>query len=161
MTMPDREKKPFKGPATGQRAFTMVELLTVLLILGIVLALVVGIGPRIMKDAATAQTSSTQGVAMDAVQRYKELKGSYPADSGDTVSLMNALNDGSAPDVVKLLRTLSRDSWAGPNQPLRDGWGKEMRYFAQGGLGGQPLLESAGPDRDFNLTADNVRSDKG
>ena len=121
----------------GERAFTMVELLVVLLILAILLGLVVGISRYIMSESARKQTEAIQLVVMNAIERYRDVKGSYPGDSGDCVSLMSNLVGEAA---------------------SKDGFGENMKYQSAGGLGGTPVLISKGADR-LDDTSDDIRSD--
>ena len=135
----------------------MVELLVVLLILGILLALVVGISKYIMAESARKQTVATQRVVMNAIERFRDVTGSYPADSADCVSLMTALLGNEASKEV--LRDLSNEAWKGSGQALLDGFGEAMKYQQQGGFGGSPVLISKGADRVFD-NSDDTRSDR-
>ena len=146
----------------------MVEMLVVLLILAILLALVVGISRWVMAEAAKQQTIATQRIVMLAVEKYGEGNASndYPADSSNCASLMIALM--GEPHAREVLRDLPKDAWGGQNQPLKDGYGMDMRYEKSGGLGGGPVLISCGPDRKKNDggakdhvdNKDNIRSDE-
>ena len=142
----------------GRRAFTLVELLVVLLILAILLGLVVGISKYIMAEAAREQTVATQRIVMNAIERYRDSEGSYPASSA-TATLMTTLKgtDGTSPSGVAL-RDLPKEAWSG-SSALKDGFGEDMTYQQTGGLGGTPVLISKGPDRTLN-TDDDIRSDK-
>ena len=140
----------------GERAFTMVELLVVLLILAILLGLVVGISRYIMSESARKQTEAIQLVVMNAIERYRDVKGSYPGDSGDCVSLMsNLVGEAASKDA---LRELSQEAWASSGSALKDGFGENMKYQSAGGLGGTPVLISKGADR-LDDTSDDIRSD--
>jgi len=46
-----------------------------------------------------------------------------------------------------------------PKYGFRDAYGNWMRYDKDGGLGGRPVIISAGPDGRFETEADNIRSD--
>jgi type II secretory pathway pseudopilin PulG len=74
---------------------------------------------------------------------------------------------------VELLLKLPEEAWkGGSNEPIKDGWGRNMRYDAAGGLGGRPVVISAGADGRFGeadpgfptdddtKAEDNVRSDE-
>ena len=140
----------------GERAFTMVELLVVLLILAILLGLVVGISRYIMSESARKQTESIQKVVMNAVERYRDTEGAYPSDSSDCVSLMNDLFSKSASK--KVLHDVPQEAWAGSDSALKDGFGENMKYDMDGGVGGTPVLISMGADRQDD-TSDDIRSD--
>ena len=139
-------------PRTG-RGFTLVEMLTVLMILAIILGLGVGISRYLMEEAARKQTEVTQAVLMDAILRYKTITGSPPAS-------LNALVNTSDPklDEVKAIALkVQKDKFDGTT--AWDGWGSIMDYQAAGGRGGTPVIISGGSDRNMTTTDNNVRSD--
>jgi len=144
--------------ARRHRGFTLVEMLTVLLILAIILGLVVGISRYLMEEAARKQTEVTQAVLMNAVMRYKTMTGSPPG-------ALSNLVDGSAPEDVRAIALkVPKDQFDGST--AKDGWGAAMTYQPAGGRGGTPVIISNGPDRQSNLgtptdatNTDNVRSD--
>lgn len=149
-----------KRSPTGRGAFTLVELLVVLLILAILLGLVVGISKYIMAESARKQTEATQGVVMVAIERYHEVKKDYPPDSADCVSLMQELR--REPAAEEALKTLSTEAYPKKDGPLKDGFGEDMQYDKDGGLGGTPVLISKGADRQTgqaDTKADDIRSD--
>lgn len=130
--------------------FTLVEMLTVLLILAIILGLVVGISKKLMEEAARKQTEATQSVLMDAVMRYKQINGSTPGGLGDLLS---------GPEAVKqIVGTLSSEVFTSA-AAAKDGWGADMVYQPAGGAGGTPVIISGGPDRNTGTADDNIRSD--
>lgn len=154
-------------------AFTMVEMLAVLMILTILVALAVGVGVAVMAETKRKQTIATQQVVMEALQAYHDSKNNYPNEDGsDDCSgvMMELLTDTDA-DV--LLKGLSSEAYAGgTDAPLLDAYGGAMRYRRSGGLGGGPVLISGGKDGDFGFgagedpgggdvdkKADNIRSD--
>ena len=83
---------------------------------------------------------------------------------------------GTIPDLANRIRNvtrekvlnLSKDAYAAgdPNtNTFNDGFGNPIRYEQAGGLGGRPVLISAGPDEDFGAAdptkaEDNIRSDE-
>ncbi len=151
-----------RGPR-GPGAFTLTEMMVVLFILGVILALVVGVSRYVTEEAGRKQTHSTQDVVMSAIRKYKELHDDYPPDSDDGKSLMNTLYDD--PIAKPMLANVQREAWAGYDKALKDGFEYSMRYRKTGARGGGPLLESPGPDGDFGDTEpdkkeDNIRSDE-
>ncbi len=153
-------------PKSVRPGFTLVEMLTVLLILAIILALVVGISKHLMEEAARKQTEATQSVLMSAVLRYKELTRSLPPN--DNLYPLCAL---STPQEVRdLVSRLPKEQFTWDNTAqtatAKDGWGQAMIYRPTGGRGGGPVIISKGPDRAINESTptdsknlDNIRSD--
>lgn len=107
---------------------------------------------------ARDETISTQKVLMDALERYREAEGAHPdvaAGDDSTSELTRILKKHEASRGV--LADLSQEAWDGG--AVKDGFGKAMRYESAGGLGGTPVLISAGPDSEFG-TRDDIRSDR-
>lgn len=153
-------RRPGRRQGDRGSAFTMVELLVVLLILSILLALVVGISQYVMAEAARQDTISTQKILMTAIERYREAEGSYPdvPDGNDnTGDLMDILkgHEASRP----LLSDLSHEAWPDGNA-VKDGFGEKMKYDKDGGYGGVAVIISGGPDRSFSTKEDNIYSDR-
>jgi prepilin-type N-terminal cleavage/methylation domain-containing protein len=63
---------------TIKRAFTLVELMVVLVALGVLVAMVVGIGRRIAQDQNNKQTSANQKIIIGAVEIYHQIERTYP-----------------------------------------------------------------------------------
>ncbi len=61
-----------------QRAFTMVELMVVLVALGILVAMVVGLGSNIADEQNRAKTQTTQRLIIGALETFHNVEGSYP-----------------------------------------------------------------------------------
>lgn len=165
----------FSRPCNG--AFTMVEMLAVLMILTILVALAVGVGVIVMAETKRKQTIATQQVVMEALQAYHDNNNKYPdedTDGSDDCSevMTKLLGDVDGKVFVK---GLSSEAYvSGINTPLLDAYGAAMRYRRNGGLGGGPVLISAGKDSEFgfgddglpdtpddepDLKLDNIRSD--
>ncbi len=183
------------------RGFTLVEVLVVIFILGILAAIVASVAGYVMNSASRRETVATQKVLLEAVQAYYDAGNpkEYPRDRYDPsaadpdpnsgkvlVSFLTGRLDGSEPDepnenrsqtpaakaAVDVLLTLPQEAWRGSaNDPVKDGWGVAMRYEATGGLGGRPVIISAGPDGRFGVDdpghlddatkeEDNIRSDE-
>ena len=154
--------------------FTMVEMLAVLMILTILVALAVNVGERIIDDAKRQETMSTQRVVMEALKAYYDTAKVYPnndTDGSDDCSEVMGLLSGDKNAGV-LVKSLPIKAHSGGGSALIDGYLMEMRYRKAKGLGGGPLLISAGKDGDFGFDAfadpgggdedkkaDNIRSD--
>lgn len=134
-----------RRPLSSRRAFTLVELLLVLVILGTLAALVLpkftGRTEQARVTAALTQIA-TFGTALDA---YEVDTGAYPAGANGLQSLIVAPSDVSG--------------WRGPylksEIPL-DPWGRPYVYEFPGRANPAGYdLRSAGPDGQHN-TADDI-----
>ncbi len=172
--------------ATNRSAFTLIELMVVIFIIGIMVVLVVGVGRYVYDEAARRETESTQAAVMTAIEEYYKIQGYYPDDTpipadppdipADIREGMQALvgrlqaRDLDEDDLVEkpikeaiqeacgpIILQLPRDAYTGPT--INDGFGNEMRYEPAGGLGGRPVLISTGPDGNFG-NEDDIRSDR-
>ncbi len=154
--------------------FTLVEMLAVILVIGILVAVVVGVAGNVIARASEEQTRKNMATIMSALDTYFEEKGTYPPETGNGYEDVNAklfaeLN--RCEKSKKRLGALSRSAIRVVNTQTRyfvDGFGgKVMKYHRTGGAGGGPYLESAGPDNAFGdpqnsndpALADNIRSD--
>ena len=129
--------------------FTLVEMLAVILVIGIIVAVVVGVAGNAIAKAAEAETRQTMTAVMGAVQSYYDTKGVYPG-----ASLFTELR--ACPQSRKRLGGLDRVI---RGTQFIDGFEQPMKYHISGGAGGTPYLESAGRDGDFGSLDDNIRSD--
>lgn len=171
------------GPASPRpNAFTLIELLVAIFIIAILISLVVAVAGYVYDEAARKQTQSIQNLTMRAVEAYYELIEEYPADPNDltgtpdpnavVMMLLNQLQarilttDSTQLENLKkrikkatgpLLLELPSDALDLNNDTIRDAFGNPMEYYRTGGLGGRPVLVSAGPDGLF-LTDDDIRS---
>jgi hypothetical protein len=108
-----------------------------------------------------AYTRATQQRLMAAIDAYRKTTGAVPdvvfdPDSSDPdkymparqVALLLAKLQGAGPDdpVYKATRPFLGDD---PERSTRDGYGKTMLYVKDGGVGGKPVILSAGPDGKF------------
>jgi len=148
-----RLSRPLRSPA----GFTLMEMLAVILILAILLALVVGVSRYIIDKAAESETQAIQSIVIDAVILYKSKTGVLPADDGSCAVLMTKLAE--VPECRKKVGELPPKAWSKSGSPLNDGWHRAMRFQQSGGIGGAPVLISAGSDGGFG-TADDIRSDR-
>jgi len=167
------------GQGRRGNAFTLVELMVVVFIIGILVALVVGVGKYVYDEAARKETRTTLTVVSAAIEQYKELTGDYPLEAeilpdcpanssrillhwltgNDTVPALPA----GIPEKVKKacfeghILTLSKDAFSG-GQTINDAFGRELLYYRAGGFGGKPVVVSRGPDGVEN-NEDDIRSD--
>ncbi len=138
---------------TRRRAFTLLEVLMVVVIIGLLAAFVVpnffGAGERAKIDLTKALVSSGLNGALDL---YKMHMGNYPSSEDD--GLMALLEE---PDDEELA-----EKWAGPYikkaEDLRDAWGSELVYEFPGEYNeGSYDLSSSGPDMQEG-TDDDIKN---
>ena len=132
------------------RGFTLVEMLIVVVIIGILVTVVVGVSRMVIARAANEKTRMYMQTIMLAIDAYHEATGNYPAEGNLYQQLI------AVPAAKKRLSALPDD--AVKDNVFVDGFEKHMYYFRTGGIGGLPVLISAGADRTFD-TEDDIRSD--
>jgi general secretion pathway protein G len=122
-------------PSRTRRAFTLIEMLVVILILAILAALII---PRLVgrtSDAKIAKTKSDIATLSSLLQQYRLDTDRYPT----TEEGLNALR----------VRPSGARNWKGPyttkDIPL-DGWGSPYVYQAPGPDGQDFLITSYGAD---------------
>ena len=89
---------------------------------------------------------------------YQYLVGSAPDAAADIEELNRRIRRVTL-DGLLALPTDAYSPEAGDTD-IRDGLDKEMRYERDGGHAGRPVLISAGPDGNFDIKDDNIRSDE-
>lgn len=172
-------------PAKNSCGFTLIELLVVMFVLGILVALIVGVGGWIRQSGKEKQTINHQKIVMAAIQAFYDVTGEYPPDREDPndadwkpaksgealLSYLRSEQDDPTdpPDLqrerarirartTKILSGLPQGALSTDGEIL-DGFGKAMAYDADGGLGGFPVLISGGPDKDFGDDDPEKRTD--
>lgn len=146
----------------GSRAFTLVEMLVVLLILSVVTALVVGVSGEVRYTSRAAETRSIQERLGKALLAYTVEKSGAPlppgdgeADSGSMLYTTLRRND----DARAILQDLPVDAvWnSDEGRPyVLDGFGRPIRYEYTP-AGPPPLLISLGADKQD--PTDDIRTD--
>ena len=149
----------------------MVELLVVIFILAILVALIASVSTYVLGAAGQKETAAIQAIVMEAIAEYQEAKGEAPSpdsDDGGDGSITELLQGkggdkkglqnfrGSQQKLLELPENAYKSSEA---TEIFDAWDQAMRYDADGGFGGTPVVISAGPDGNFDNTEDNIRSD--
>lgn len=129
--------------------FTLIELLVVLFIVGILVALAVNVGSRVINEANRKETITIQKIVMRAVEKYRDDKDEYPGDP--SVLFTHA-------PAAKILMNLPKGALQ--NGEIYDAYDRKMRYEPTGGMGGVPVWISDGQDGDPNTDEDNIRSDE-
>ena len=127
------------GASAPRRAFTLIEMLVVLMIIGIVLAIGAGVATRIIARTDEEETSQRLKIVLDAIQAYHDEKGSLP-DSLNALAGVNACRD--------VLKRLDRDciTTTASTVVIKDSFGNPLVYNKTGGFGGGVTLYSKGLD---------------
>jgi prepilin-type N-terminal cleavage/methylation domain-containing protein len=185
----------------SRRGFTLVELLLVMFILSVLVALVVGVSWYVIEQGRKQETISNQKRLMAAIDAFRKVTGHVPgaiASERCTYNPASAVEDNYLPsklmgNLIGVLSSGNPSSTSGDNSsPIyratrpfigdtgasmtNDAWGNAMVYLMDGGVGGRPVIVSAGSDGKFGyggftdgksytpaqlaqFQKDNVRSD--
>ena len=130
----------------AERAFTLIELMVVLVIIGVLAALIV---PSLMDrpDQARA-TAARQDVAaiMQGLKLYRLDNGAYPSATQGLRSLVEKPATGKVPTNWRTyLERLPQDPWGNPYQYLNPGTHGEVDVFSLG-ADGEPDGDKANAD---------------
>lgn len=134
-----REVRPHR--ASARRAFTLLEVMMVLVILGVIAVLVLtqvtGAQQRAMEDAAR---TAIKGPLTNALEMFRLNTGQYPTTDMGLAALIERPSDEEL-----------AAKWAGPYlkaEQLRDPWNSEYKYVSPGSFNETGFdLSSPGPDR--------------
>jgi prepilin-type N-terminal cleavage/methylation domain-containing protein len=166
-------------PRRRAAGFTLVELLTVLAIIGILVGLTLGVMRAVFMHAKAAQATAELASLGQALTQYKVQYGDYPQIEDDPGNAKGGLADaltgklgptgislGTNPQTwAKCYLDLTKFNFTNPTQimvtagtcEILDPWGNQYRYIykAQGLTGSSwknpgYLLYSAGPDGQTN-----------
>ena len=116
-----------------RRAFTMLEVLVVIVILAILMALITNVVKRLQVQSQIENTKATLNLLMTGIERYYDEQKFYPSSPYDMMQL---------PSCKELLSAAEIPGTAKPT----DGFGHEIVYSPTEGPGGRPKLTSNGPD---------------
>ncbi|GAB4316996.1 MAG: type II secretion system major pseudopilin GspG [Candidatus Sumerlaeia bacterium] len=133
----------------GRRAFTFLEIMLVVVIIGILLGIV---GPRLVgqrKKAKITATKAQMDVLANALARYEMDVGDFPSESQGLKALMEKPSD------------VPEEDWEGPylNDPkgLKDAWNEPFIYKFPSEHGKDYDLMSKGNDRQEG-TEDDIKN---
>ncbi len=136
-----KRKKVLRG------AFTLLEILIVLLIIGLIAALV---APKILQRGEEAKIQATKIQEKNIVQALKLYKldtGMYPTTEQGLKALVEKPTTMPIPN-----------NWKGPylDEIPKDAWGNNFTYISPGPNGEAYILMSAGPDQILNTKDDII-----
>ena len=156
------------------RGFTLVELLLVMFILSVLLALVVGVSWYVVEEGRKKETVVRQKNLLAAIDAFRKVTGRVPGEittdgiffdpdssvtykynAGELMTrLLNVLTTGSYsnanPDINSALyKATSPFLGQASGTMITDAYGNSMLYIKDGGVGGKPVIISAGPDGKF------------
>jgi len=155
----DNMRRTAGGAGRQRRAFTLIEILTVLFIIGILVALVVGVAGLTRNQAAEEETRTTQKLLLQAIRSYHDDMGSWPASGRTDEGLIETLKTSAA--ATDVLRNIPTEAYPNDSTGVLDAYANPMTYRRNGALGsGGPLIVSGGPDGRVDTEEDNIRSDK-
>ncbi len=140
-----------RRPDSGTRAFTLIELLTVIAIIAILAAITIGVMSFAQSKAAEQRTRAVIALVESGLEKYKDEHGEYPRPHDNTgdgvagaIALYQALNDdggdafeggdgsgsnGKAGD-GRIIDLVS-EGFVGSNgrdRFVQDGWGQALHY---------------------------------
>jgi len=185
-----RAKHSKHGVSQGKRVrrgFTLVELMLVMFILSVLVSLVVGVSWYVIEQSRKTETLDTQRRLMAVVDAYRKVTNKLPyyRTPGDRDYNPNGTSYQKDPDehmkrLMEVLEgkyntTVANDSTIKAmlgetaNSMTSDAYGKSMIFLSDKGVGGNPVIISAGPDGVFGYETgladpqrykeDNIRSD--
>ncbi len=136
--------KFFRNYVRGSRAFTFIEIMLVVLIIGILMAVVV---PRMVGQTKKARVKSAKasiGGIGTALAAFEVQAGRFPTTQEGITALLKKPGD------------LTDDEWDGPylKEFPKDPWGQEFIYASPGTINADYDLISKGPDKQENTTDD-------
>lgn len=141
---------PISSRISRNRAFTFIEIMLVVLIIGILMAVVV---PNMVGKAKKARVA----VAKRSIDSYETALSSFEMRADRFPS-----SDEGLEALVKRPSELSEDQWDGPyvKEVLKDPWGEEFIYRQPGEDGGDYDIFSKGPDKQEGTPDDVWRREK-
>lgn len=136
--------------ATRNRAFTFIEIMLVVLIIGILMAVVV---PNMVGKAKKARIA----VAKRSIESYETALAQFEMGADRFPTTEEGLQA-----LVKKPEDLNEDQWNGPyvKEVLPDPWGQEFVYRSPGESGDEYDLFSKGPDKQEGTSDDVYKRDR-
>lgn len=141
-------KRVIKSPS----AFTLIEVMAVMVIIAILAGIVLGAAGYVQKRGAITATQSQIATIESAIERYKADFGAYP--TGPISAVANALCPTSGTTKVYMtFRPQDRDA----SGNILDAFGTALNYQSPGSRNRATFdLWSSGPDRKTVTAADKI-----
>jgi type II secretory pathway pseudopilin PulG len=161
-----------------------VELLLVMFVMSVLVALVVSVGSYVIEQERKKETINTQDRWLAALEAYRNVTRKYPPTDPNILPggaqekdytyhgsmtgkhglmqyLLGSMDPTLTPKILAATKAYLGEGSSGTMATLgvNDAYGNPMRYYMDKGLGGKPLILSAGPDGDFGVTNQNKRTD--
>jgi prepilin-type N-terminal cleavage/methylation domain-containing protein len=138
--------------------FTLVEMLIVVAIIALLATMVVGLAARIDTQSKERGLKSTFTLLDGALQEYYDYWKAFPDPNKAPYLTHSAALYGqlySTPTSRKILEEISSKLIRDNPPQIYDPWGALLDYRYKSG-DNFPLLVSAGPDKSFVNTTDNI-----
>ena len=120
----------------GNSAFTLVEILAVVTVIGVIAGIVLAAAGGVQKKAARDQTKAEISMISVAVERFKSATGAYPTSSGNFSTNFYA-------NLTNLLAWKTNQiTGTGTNLALLDPYGSPYRYRSPARISTSMLTES-------------------
>jgi len=157
------QNRKCKGRA--ETGVTLIEMVIVVTIIALLATIVLGIAASIQNQGNERLTENTFALLEGALQEYHDYTGGFPQYRVGAVlverseTLYAELN--RIPSSRKILEDIGgsliqNDPLTADTPEIYDPWGTVLDYRYEQGVATFPTLISAGPDRDFFTTADNI-----
>lgn len=132
-------------------AFTLIELLLVVVIIGILAAIVVPKLTGRSEDAKIGATQATMKNIRTALGMYETDNGKFPTQEQTLLALIEI------PTAAPVPKKYPKDGYLDTKELPKDGWGNEIKYTIPGTKNTNGYdLRSAGPDEQFDNDDDIV-----
>lgn len=126
-------------------AFTLIELMLVVAVIGIVAGIVLAAAGGVQKKAARDQTLAEVRTMSLAIERYRSDRGSFPASSASPTVLYRFISN------YMTFRT-NQLSGTGTNIQILDPYGSAYRYESPNRMTNKSLM--AGSEESFRIWSD-------
>jgi general secretion pathway protein G len=145
------------GANPRRAAFTLLELLAVIAIIGVLAAVVLGAGKRAVDSGKTARAKAELATLNGALESYRRIHGDYP-QTDDGAQLLRALLGQRGPNSATPITArpvIESSRFTEHGGALVDPWGRPFVYVyktpAAGWSNSGFVLYSVGPDgSDFS-----------
>jgi len=163
------QRQAFLRGASWRGGFTLIELMAVIVIVSILAALTVSVGMYLRQDSSRKLTVATMDILSAAIAAYQDEIGFVPDDNAPndpnppppTPVTENTQAEARSKNLYKQLSEVKSSAERLANLPQEakdsnefflDGFERPIDYQKNKGMGGAPVLISAGPDGVFGFS---------